>query len=125
MHRLFAEAYIPNPEGLPMINHRDENRGNYSLDNLEWCTQSYNQTYGTANEKRGPKISAAKRGKPAPWVAEQKGKPTIAVNLATGEETWYPSGHEAERQLGISRGRVTDVLRGVRRSTGGYTFYYA
>ena len=51
IHRLVAEAYIPNPENLPQINHRDENKANNCLQNLEWCDASYNINYGTRNEK--------------------------------------------------------------------------
>lgn len=123
LHRLFAEAYIPNPDNLPCINHKDENIMNYNLDNLEWCTQSYNQRYGTANERRGPKISAAQKGRPKPWVAEQKGKPIVAVG-PWGEESYYPSAREAGRQLGIDQSHITSVLRGRRRMACGYTFRY-
>lgn len=45
LHRLLAEAFIPNPNNLPVVNHKDENPLNYSLDNLEWCTQQYNVDY--------------------------------------------------------------------------------
>ena len=51
VHRLVAEAYIPNTENLPQINHRDENKANNCLQNLEWCDASYNINYGTHNEK--------------------------------------------------------------------------
>ena len=47
VHRLVAEAFIPNPEGLPHINHKDENPKNNRASNLEWCTQQYNCNYGT------------------------------------------------------------------------------
>lgn len=123
LHRLFAEAYIPNPDNLPCINHKDEDPMNYSLDNLEWCTQSYNQKYGTANDRRGPKISAASKGKPKPWVAEQKGKPIVAID-PFGDRTSYPSAREAGRQLGIDQSHITSVLRGRRRMACGYTFQY-
>lgn len=42
LHRLIAEHFIPNPENLPFVNHIDNNRSNYQLDNLEWCTPKYN-----------------------------------------------------------------------------------
>ena len=123
LHRLFAEAYIPNPDNLPYINHKDENPMNYNLDNLEWCTQSYNQRYGTVNDRRGPKISASSKGKPKPWVAEQKGLPIVAIG-PWGETSDYPSAREAARQLGLDQSTVTAVLKGRRKTTGGYTFKY-
>ena len=124
LHRLFAEAYIPNPDDLPDVNHKDEDTMNWNLDNLEWCDQSYNQRYGTANERRGPKISAALRGKPKPWVAEQKGIPVVAVD-PLGRESRYPSAREAGRQLDIDQSHITAVLKGRSITAGGYRFYYA
>ena len=121
LHRLFAEAYIPNPNNLPNINHKDENPMNYSLDNLEWCTQSYNQKYGTANERRGSKISKALKGKPKPWVSELKGKPVVAINK-WGEETVYSSGSEAARHYGLTKDAVNNVVRGTRKTAGGMKF---
>ena len=52
IHRLIAEAFIPNPNNYPCVNHIDENRANSVLENLEWCTYKYNNTYGSAREKR-------------------------------------------------------------------------
>ena len=96
---------------------------NYNLDNLEWCAQSYNQNYGTANERRGPKISAALRGVPKPWVAEQKSIPIIAVDN-WGNTVRYSSAREAGRQLGLDQSTITAVIKGRRKTTGGYRFYY-
>lgn len=50
VHRLVAQAFIPNPDDLPQINHKDENPINNCVDNLEWCTAKYNNNYG--NHKR-------------------------------------------------------------------------
>lgn len=48
VHRLVAMAFLPNPNGLEMINHKDEVRSNNCVDNLEWCSRSYNQLYSLA-----------------------------------------------------------------------------
>lgn len=50
-HRLVAEAFIPNPDNLPCVNHKDENRSNNCVENLEWCTIKYNNNYGARKEK--------------------------------------------------------------------------
>lgn len=56
IHRLVAEAFLPNPGNLPMVNHKDEDGTNNFIDNLEWCTREYNVNYGTAKERRAKKI---------------------------------------------------------------------
>lgn len=51
IHRIVAETFIPNPDSLPCINHKDENRTNNNVNNLEWCSYSYNNSYGNARYK--------------------------------------------------------------------------
>lgn len=51
VHRLVAIAFLPNPDNLPIVNHKDENTINPNVENLEWCTAKYNVNYGTARER--------------------------------------------------------------------------
>ena len=57
VHRVVAEAFIPNPNGYKYVNHKDECRYNNCVENLEWCTFEYNINYGTARQRRKDKIS--------------------------------------------------------------------
>lgn len=61
IHRLVAEAFMPNENNYTDINHKDEDKTNNRIDNLEWCTHKYNMNYGTTREK----ISKGNIGKPA------------------------------------------------------------
>lgn len=63
VHRLVAQAFIPNPFNYPIVNHKDECKTNNAVDNLEWCDVKYNDNYGTRNERLSQKLS----GRPHPW----------------------------------------------------------
>lgn len=73
LHRLIAETFIPNPDNLPQVNHKDENKLNNNVDNLEWCDSKYNNNYGT----KGARISKTKMGHTVSEETKQKIRETL------------------------------------------------
>ena len=67
-HRLVAQAFIPNPNNYPQVNHIDEDKGNPSVDNLEWCTAQYNVNYGQGAIQRRKTLETCDR---SAWRAAQ------------------------------------------------------
>jgi len=114
VHRLVADAFIPNPQGYPVINHRDENPANNHVDNLEWCSQAYNVRYGTGLKRMAMKL---KNGPLAKQVL-QYDRDSNLVRI-------WPSAQEAKRQLGFNRGHICQCCNGERKSAYGYIWKYA
>ena len=74
VHRLVAEHFIPNPQNLPEVNHKDENKLNNCAENLEWCTHEYNCNYGTKNERISIIHRLNEQGRPANHDKQLKNK---------------------------------------------------
>ena len=108
--RLVAEAFIPNPDNLPQVNHKDENPLNNCVDNLEWCTAKYNCNYGTRTDR----IKANMPQNKAVYQTSLDG-----VIIAE-----FPTIQEAARQTGICAGHICDVCKGNREFANGYKWRY-
>ena len=108
VHRLVAQTFIPNTDGLPEINHKDNNQLNNNVSNLEFCTHEYNIAY------------REKHGTPAKDFVPKS--PVYAVNLKTLEMLHFSSQHEAGRALGVYVQNINKVIKGNRSHAGGYWF---
>lgn len=115
VHRLVAEAFIPNPNGYPIINHKDECPSNNHVDNLEWCDQKHNMNWGTVNERKAQNSSNR--------------KPVMSIDKETGERTYYRSIADATKAMTGKHtysGSISEVVSGKRKSAyGKYWFYVA
>lgn len=109
VHRLVAEAFIPNPDNLLEINHRDEDKTNNTVENLEWCTHEYNNNYGTRNEK----------------VAKAKSKTVLQLRKDGSLVRVWKSVMEVQRQLHYSSGNISQCCNGKLHTTHGYKWRYA
>lgn len=67
IHRLVALSFLPNPNQYPQVNHKDENKANNKVSNLEWCTAKYNYSYGTKPQKMREAALRNGLGKGTPW----------------------------------------------------------
>lgn len=108
IHRLVAMAFIPNPNNYPIVNHKDEDRTNNRVDNLEWCTQKYNVNYGTGIAKRAR--SQSKK------VLQFKPDGTFVKE--------WESTMEIGRAMNKSQAHIVDVCNGKRRIAYGYIWKY-
>lgn len=120
IHRLVAIAFLDNPDSLPEVNHKDENKANNAASNLEWCTSAYNLNYGTRKERI--KRSTGYKHKTNYF---NKPKPIVATSVTTGFSIMLPNIHAARKQLGIDFRQVSAVIRGKQKTAHGYTFVLA
>lgn len=132
IHRLVASVFCENPEGYTEVNHKDEDKTNNNVDNLEYCSRSYNCNYGTRNQRvaekmRGRKLSEEHKKK----VAEKNtnnpklSKPVIAIHKINGLILKFPSVREAGRSTGIPYQSIYKCCKGKYKSAGGFVWHYA
>ena len=114
LHRLIAIQFIDNPNNLPQVNHKDGNKLNNSLDNLEWCTQSHNIKEAVRLELMDYSNNT--------FVP----KKVIQINKDTKEIIKiYNSIIEASKELKINRTGISNCCSGRYKTSGGYIWKYA
>ncbi len=106
VHLLVAKAFLPNPNNLPEINHKNQNKMDARLSNLEWCDRKYNMNYGDVVER-------------IVWANSTY----VPFFICEENETVYWNQKACARELGLYPSSVNKVLNGKRKSAKGYHFH--
>lgn len=112
VHRLVAEAFIPNPYNFPQVNHIDGNKQNNCVDNLEWCTQSYNMRHALNNG-----LKVAPKGKDV-----YNARAVIQLDKNNNFIKEWETISEVKKELKLTH--VSDVCYKKRKHCGGYNWKF-
>lgn len=108
VHRLVAQAFIPNPMNLPQINHLNGDKTDNRAENLEWCDNRHNNRHAYAVLGRKPTNQ----------------RPVLGIHVTSGVRLYMPSIREAARFVNGSNQHICHVCRGTRPTAYGYTWHY-
>lgn len=108
IHRLVAQAFIPNPDNLPQVNHINEDKTDNRVENLEWCDVRYNINYGTRSKRQSEKLS----------------KPICQYNLNGSLIRIWKGSRDIERELGFYSGSIIRCCKGKRNKANGFIWKY-
>lgn len=114
IHRLVAEAFIPNPNNLPQVNHIDGNKKNNCVENLEWCTNSENIRHAYENNLITTNASTSKKFKAVKQIDKYTNK-TIRE---------WESVIEAAKTLNIGKTCISACCRNKQKTAGGYIWKF-
>ena len=114
LHRLIAEHFVPNPDGLPCVNHKNGVKSDNRIENLEWCTVSQNTKHAFDNNLGNFKSTAM--GRLDKWNAEH-GYVKVVIEK-DGQEYSFGSTREAAEFLNAPRDAVGDAIRRGQKCRG-------
>lgn len=120
IHRLVAKTFIPNPYNLPQVNHKDEDKTNNCVENLEWCTQSYNMNYNDGQKRRASSRDYEEISKKR---SEVQSKEVTQYDFDGRIVAIWRNAYVAEEH-GYNRTMINQCCLGNKKSHKGYVWKY-
>lgn len=108
IHRLVAQTFTPNPDNLPEVNHKDENKENNSVQNLEWCDRKYNINFGTRNQR----------------ISEKHLKPILQYTKSGEFVAEWRSAMDVQRNIGYLQNNISSCCNGKCKSSNGFIWKF-